>query len=108
MSQEQPKSNGWRFPVGCIIALAAVLFTPFLMMGAAFSGTPFIVLPAIILPFLYCFGGRKTYIAAVVLQMVGSALLMGGAYMFIVLCAGVVPSLIIARGLAISCAAESP
>ena len=99
MSQEQPKSNGWRFPVGCIIALATVLFTPFLMMGAAFSGTPFIVLPAIILPFLYCFGGRKTYIAAVVLQMVGSALLMGGAYMFIVLCAGVVPSLIIARGI---------
>ena len=92
MSQEQPKSNGWRFPVGCIIALAMVVVTPFLMIGSAFASTPFIVLPAIILPFLYCFGGRKTYIAAVIIQMFGSALLMGGAYMFIVLFAGVLPS----------------
>ena len=99
MNQEKPKSNGWRLPVGCIIALATVLVTPFFMIGAAFAGTPFIVLPAIILPFLYCFGERKTYIAAVVLQLVGSALLMGGAYMFIVLFAGVMPSLFIARGI---------
>ena len=99
MRQEQTKSNGWRFPVGCIIALAAVLVTPFPMISAAFAGTPFIVLPAIILPFLYCFGGRKTYIAAVILQMTGAAFLMGGAYMGMVLCVGVLPSLIIARGI---------
>ena len=99
MSQDRTKRSIWRLPIGCIIALVMVLATPFFMMGAAFAGTPFIVLPAIVLPFLYCYGGRKTYIAAVIIQTVGSALLMGSAYMGIVLCAGVIPSLIIARGI---------
>ncbi len=99
MSQERPNSVGWKIPVGCLIALITVLATPFVMMGAAFAGTPFIVLPAIVLPFLYCFGGRRTFLFSLLIQIVGSALLMGTAYMWIVLCAGILPSIAIARGI---------
>lgn len=99
MSQDKSTGAGWKLPVGCLIALATVFATPALMMSAAFTGTPFIVLPAFILPFLYCLGGRRTYLLSLLIQIIGSALLMGSSFMWIVLLSGILPSIVIVRGI---------